>query len=89
MASERTNFRPHDGGEYQNEASKEYKENKYFDDRPDLGQQEITIKWSWIKKLYNFLIQGKKNRIERHRKRVNKYKNKIRKNVNTKVSRRK
>ncbi len=82
MANQRRYFRPQDGGDYQNEASKGYKENKDFDDRPDVGQKGITIKWSWIKELYNFLIQGKKNRIERHRKRVEK-------NGNTDVSREK
>lgn len=45
--------------------------------RKDFTEQGLTIKWTWIKKLIEFLKQGKQNRIKRNRG----------KNVSTKISR--
>lgn len=64
-----------------NEEAKEY-----FDDRPDVGQTEVTIKWSFLQKLIKVLKDARINRIQRAKNRI---KNKIRRknNGNTKVSR--
>lgn len=47
------------------------KAEEYFSDKPDVGQKEVTIKWSWVKKLISFLKQGKENRRKRHIERIN------------------
>lgn len=46
------------------------KTEEYFSEKPDLGQSEVTIKWSWVKNLIGFLKQGKMNRLKRYLKRV-------------------
>lgn len=51
-------------------------EKRHGQDREDFTEQGITIKWSWIQKLIEYLKQGKRNRIKRNRE----------KNVNTKIS---
>ena len=64
-----------------NEEAKEY-----LDDRPDVGQTEVTIDLSFLQKLIKILKNARINRIVRAKNRI---KNKIRrkKNGNTKISR--
>lgn len=55
--------------------STERKVKRGFEDREDFTDQGITIKWSWIRRLLDFLKQGKINRRKRNREKY----------VNTKV----